>query len=108
MLVYWLLFLAPVCFLLGKVERQRIGIARALYEQADTIFFDEATSALDNETEQAVMQIAHNIGEQTVSLIGHVFDQSAAALGSWLNPPKSNTLTGVLPIAQKNGDHGKL
>jgi ABC-type multidrug transport system fused ATPase/permease subunit len=36
-------------------ERQRIGIARALYKRSAVLVLDEATSALDNETEAAVM-----------------------------------------------------
>lgn len=35
-------------------QRQRIGIARALYRQADVLFFDEATSALDSRTEEEI------------------------------------------------------
>ena len=35
-------------------QRQRLGIARALYKQADILFFDEATSALDNRTEERI------------------------------------------------------
>ena len=35
-------------------QRQRIGIARALYRQADVVFFDEATSALDSRTEEEI------------------------------------------------------
>ena len=52
---------------------QRIGIARALYKQADVIIFDEATSALDNETEQAVMQAIDGlVGENiTILIITH-------------------------------------
>jgi len=51
---------------------QRIGIARALYKQADVIILDEATSALDNETEQAVMQAIESLSNDiTVLIIAH-------------------------------------
>jgi ABC-type multidrug transport system fused ATPase/permease subunit len=53
-------------------QRQRIGIARALYKQADVIFFDEATSALDNETEQAIMQAIEALSKDlTLIIIAH-------------------------------------
>lgn len=53
-------------------QRQRIGIARALYKQAEVIFFDEATSALDNETERAVMDAIDGLGKDlTILMIAH-------------------------------------
>ena len=58
--------------LLTGGQRQRIGIARALYKQADVIIFDEATSALDNKTEQAVMQSIESLGQNlTILIIAH-------------------------------------
>ena len=38
-------------------QLQRIGIARALYKEAQVLFFDEATSALDTSTETALMSL---------------------------------------------------
>lgn len=53
-------------------QRQRIGIARALYKQAQVLFFDEATSALDNETEAAVMEAIQGLSNDlTVIIIAH-------------------------------------
>lgn len=53
-------------------QRQRIGIARALYANADVLFFDEATSALDTETEKAVMESIENLKEKkTMIIIAH-------------------------------------
>jgi ATP-binding cassette subfamily B protein len=57
---------------LSDGQRQRIGIARALYKNADVIVFDEATSALDNETELAVIEAIENLGaEITVLIVAH-------------------------------------
>jgi ABC-type multidrug transport system fused ATPase/permease subunit len=53
-------------------QRQRLGIARALYKQASVIFFDEATSALDGETEAAVMAAIERLDRNlTVILVAH-------------------------------------
>lgn len=53
-------------------QRQRLGIARALYFNPQIIFFDEATSALDNETERAIMEsINHLQGSKTLIIIAH-------------------------------------
>lgn len=51
---------------------QRIGIARALYKDPDTIIMDEATSALDNLTEQTIMEAIHTLNhKKTILLIAH-------------------------------------
>lgn len=53
-------------------QRQRLGIARALYTNPDILFFDEATSALDNETEEAIMVSIHALhGKKTMIIIAH-------------------------------------
>jgi len=56
-------------------QKQRIGIARALYKEAEVLFFDEATSALDNKTEQEInhaleiLSLQHR--ELTLIVIAH-------------------------------------
>ncbi len=56
-------------------QRQRIGIARALYKEAEVLFFDEATSSLDNDTElninNAIEQLSINNKELTIIVIAH-------------------------------------
>ena len=56
-------------------QRQRIGIARALYKQADVLFFDEATSSLDDRTEQeinlAIEQLSREQSALTIVVIAH-------------------------------------
>jgi ABC-type multidrug transport system fused ATPase/permease subunit len=53
-------------------ERQRIGVARALYHDPDLIVMDEATSALDNVTERAVIDAVTNLRDRkTIIFIAH-------------------------------------
>ncbi|MCP4914394.1 MAG: ABC transporter ATP-binding protein [Oligoflexia bacterium] len=53
-------------------EKQRIGIARALYLDSEIIVLDEATSALDNETEQKFQQSIEKISKtKTMITIAH-------------------------------------
>lgn len=51
---------------------QRIGIARALYKEADVIILDEATSALDGETEKEVLASIEALSKDiTILVIAH-------------------------------------
>lgn len=53
-------------------QRQRLGIARALYHDPEILVFDEATSALDGDTEQAVMEAVNSFhGRKTMVIIAH-------------------------------------
>ncbi len=53
-------------------QRQRLGIARALYKNSSVLILDEATSALDEETERHVMEsINKYYSEVTVLIVAH-------------------------------------
>ena len=53
-------------------QSQRIGIARALYHEAEVLVFDEATSSLDGISEKKVMEAINKFGGQkTIIMIAH-------------------------------------
>ena len=53
-------------------EKQRIGIARALYNNPDILIFDESTSSLDKQTENNIIQeIFENNKEKTIIFVSH-------------------------------------
>jgi ABC-type bacteriocin/lantibiotic exporter with double-glycine peptidase domain len=60
-------------------ERQRIGIARALFRNPSLLVFDEATNALDQETEDQLLETIFAMrGKVTMIILSHnvkVFDR---------------------------------
>jgi len=53
-------------------QRQRIGIARALYRGASVLVMDEATSALDGLTENEILDLLLDLrGARTIVLVAH-------------------------------------
>jgi ABC-type multidrug transport system fused ATPase/permease subunit len=53
-------------------QRQRLGIARALFTKPKLLVLDEATSALDGETEAAISKAVQDLrGNVTVIMIAH-------------------------------------
>lgn len=57
---------------LSQGQKQRIGLARALYKNPSILFLDEVTSALDLETENKIMGCLNKLkGEITIVAIAH-------------------------------------
>ena len=53
-------------------QRQRLGIARAMFTKPRLLVLDEATSSLDGETEANISDSIHGLrGSTTVVLIAH-------------------------------------
>ncbi len=57
---------------ISEGEKQRIGIARALYANASVLILDEITSSLDEGTEALIVQLIRQLKEEkTVILVTH-------------------------------------
>lgn len=53
-------------------QRQRLGIARALYHDPAVLVLDEATNALDQQTEQGIMDAVYALsGGKTILMVAH-------------------------------------
>ena len=57
---------------LSQGQKQRLAIARALYQEPDIIILDEATSSLDLKTEVEICNVLNNLkGNKTIIVIAH-------------------------------------
>lgn len=50
-------------------EKQRVGIARAIFKEPDILFLDEATSHLDMESEEKIKDSLHNFFRQVTAIV---------------------------------------
>jgi ATP-binding cassette subfamily B protein len=50
-------------------EKQRVGIARAIYKQPDVLFLDEATSHLDLESEEKIKDSLHQFFQEVTAVV---------------------------------------
>lgn len=57
---------------LSQGQKQRLAIARAIYQNPQVLIFDEATSALDVETEHEITKMLNELkGDKTIIAIAH-------------------------------------
>jgi ABC-type multidrug transport system fused ATPase/permease subunit len=50
-------------------EKQRVGIARALYRKPDLLLLDEATSHLDVESEKLIQEALHDVFQKVTAVV---------------------------------------
>ena len=68
----WDTFVGPNGSKLSGGEKQRIGIARALYLDPEILAMDEPTSSLDIHTENEIIESINNlIGKKTLIVVSH-------------------------------------
>ena len=73
-------------------ERQRIGIARALYRDPSILVLDESTSSLDVETEKEIMQTIGKLKDfKTIIIVSH--RQSTVAICDQIYKLKNGKIT---------------
>ena len=59
-------------YYLSGGEKQRIGIARALYFRPKVLFLDEPTSSLDSKNEKLILEDIYKLGKnRTILIISH-------------------------------------
>ena len=52
-------------------EKQRIGIARALFNNPEILIFDEITSSLDKATEKEIIDSIYSLSDKTIFIVSH-------------------------------------
>ena len=52
-------------------QRQKIGIARALYSERPLIILDETTNSLDKKTEKSILLKIEKLKDKTIVFITH-------------------------------------
>ena len=52
-------------------QRQKIGLARALYQNSEILILDESTNAIDEVSEEKILKNISNLKDKTVIFITH-------------------------------------
>ena len=73
-------------------QKQRLGLARSLYEKKTFLAFDEATSAVDNETEYSILKTLQKIKKEKIIIIIAHRETTINACDAILNLPSGKIL----------------
>ena len=67
--------MADTASVLSGGEKQRLGVARAIFKQADVLLADEPTASLDQANRRLIMQLLRQRAEAGVTVIISTHDQ---------------------------------
>ncbi|MDO5736929.1 MAG: ATP-binding cassette domain-containing protein [Propionibacteriaceae bacterium] len=67
--------ITEIASVLSGGEKQRLGVARAIFKQADVLFADEPTASLDQDNRRLIMELLRQRADTGVTVIISTHDQ---------------------------------
>lgn len=67
--------ITEIASVLSGGEKQRLGVARAIFKQADVLFADEPTASLDEDNRRLIMELLRERADTGVTVIIATHDQ---------------------------------
>lgn len=67
--------ITEIASVLSGGEKQRLGVARAIFKQADVLFADEPTASLDEDNRRLIMELLRQRADTGVTVIIATHDQ---------------------------------
>lgn len=67
---------SQIATILSGGEKQRLGVARAIFKNADVIFADEPTASLDADNSSKIIDLFNNLSSKGATIILATHDQT--------------------------------
>lgn len=67
--------ITEIASVLSGGEKQRLGVARAIFKQADVLFADEPTASLDEDNRRLIMELLRQRADTGVTVVIATHDQ---------------------------------